>query len=196
MNILKKILLAVAIFASTGAAQATVISGKLNNVGYDVLSFQLNASTTVDFQNTVGILDASFGLFNNAGSLLIFADDSFVGTTASTKPHLTQTLAAGTYSLLITSCCAAIDEDWTFLSTDGVNKGAFYKSTSATLASVTAALGAFPQLGGASYQFTATNVVFASAAAVPEPASWALFGVSVAALGLARRRKAAALGRV
>jgi hypothetical protein len=194
MKILQKILLAIAIFATTGAAQATVISGKLNNVGYDVLNFQLNASTTVDFQNTIGILDASFGLFNNAGALLIFADDSVIGTTPSTKPHLTQTLAAGKYSLLITSCCAAIDEDWTFLSTDGVNAGAFYKSTSATLTSVTAALSAFPQLAGAAYQFTATNVVFA--AAVPEPGSLALFGISVAALGLARRRRTMAPARV
>ncbi|MEO7497554.1 MAG: PEP-CTERM sorting domain-containing protein [Massilia sp.] len=192
MNILKKILIAIALIASTGVAQATVISGKLNNVGYDVLSFQLSGSTTVDFQNTVGIFDAAFGLFNSAGALLIYADDSVVGTTPSTRPHLTQTLAAGKYSLLITSCCAAIDDDWTYLSTDGVNAGIFYKSTSATLTSVTAALSAFPQLGGAAYQFTATNVVFGTAAAaVPEPGTLALFGISVAAFGLTRRKSRA-----
>jgi hypothetical protein len=185
MNYLKKFFAAISILSAMGAAQAAVISGTLNSIGYDLIKFHVDTTTTVDFQNPTGITDASFALFNSVGSLLIFADDSSVGGVNSLKPRLTQNLAAGKYSLLITSCCAAIGEDWIFKSTDGFNTGSFYKSSTATLSSIKTALSEFPQFGGAAYQLTATNAIIE----VPEPGSLALFASSMAALLMVGRRK-------
>ncbi|WP_342118110.1 DVUA0089 family protein [Pseudoduganella sp. OTU4001] len=187
MYFLKKIAAAFAILAtvSIGSASATVINGNFNAHGYDVIQFHVNAASDVDFSFNGGYGDAMFSLFNSAGGHLITNDDS-----NSLNPHLTQTLGAGNYSLLVTYCCSLVNalNDNTYSTTDGFNYGSYWLGGTATLAGVTSYLDQSSWAADAAYEFTVTNAAVA-AAEVPEPYSPALFGVAFAALALIRRRK-------
>jgi hypothetical protein len=185
MNILKNITAALVLLASLGAANATVVDGNFNSHGYDVVQLHVDANSNVDFSYTGGYGDPTIALFNGAGAHLVTNDDS-----NGLYSHLTQTLDAGNYSLLVTYCCNIIGAlpGYVFSGTDGFNQGSYWFGGSATLDSIEAHLNQYNNAAGASYQFELSNAEVASTN-VPEPGSLALFGATVAALAIVRRRK-------
>lgn len=173
------------LFAVLGSAGATTISGNFNGHGYDVINIHLAADATVDMQYTGGYYDPVLGLFNADGSHIVTNDDS-----GSLYSHLTQTLAAGDYSIVATYCCSMVSAlpGATYSNSDGFNAGSYWFGGSGTLAGVQAYLDNSSWAAGTAYQFELTN---ATVSDVPEPQTMALFGVALAALGLARRQRRA-----
>lgn len=188
MNVLKKIsqkLLAVLVLASAvSSANAAIISRTFNANGYDVLAFNVASDLTVDFQFRDGWGDAMMSLFDSTGKHLISNDDA----DGSLNPHLTRSLAAGSYSLLVSYCCGIANalSDATVTYTDGFNSGRYWLGGTATIDDVRNHLNEFDMAAFASYELNMKN---AQIGAVPEPQSVALFGVALGTLALARRRK-------
>jgi hypothetical protein len=192
-NIRKFVLSILAICASVGAANAATITGTFNSASYQTISLNVASASTVDFLYTSGYYDPNFSLFNNADHHLISNDDS-VGVYS----HITQNLAAGNYTLLVTYCCggiAAVTPSATFATTDGFNTGSYFFGGTATLSSVEAFLQAqaYGGLNGMQFTIAVTNAEVGSVddpvTSVPEPQSLALFGLALGALSLARRRQ-------
>jgi hypothetical protein len=183
MNFLKSISAEAILLAAVGTAEAAVISGNFNQNGFDVISINVAANSVVDFSYNSGYGDPVFSLFDGSGNHLITNDDS-----NGLYSHLTQSLTAGNYSFVVSACCAFVGvlPGATFSGTDGYNSGSYWLGGSATLASFTSNLHA--GAGGSAYEFTMQNADLGSGD-VPEPGSLALFGASMAALSMARRRK-------
>ena len=178
-----------ALCASVGAANATTITGTFNAASYQPISLNVATASTVDFQYLSGYYDPIFQLFDGANNHLISNDDA----NSSLYSHLTQNLAAGNYTLLVSYCCNginAVQATSTFASTDGFNSGSYWIGGSATLASVEAFLNTNPyrDLSGEQFSFELTNAAVGTGN-VPEPQSLALFGLALVALSLARRRQ-------
>lgn len=186
MTLLKsftKAITAVALFSMLGSAGATTISGNFNQHGYDVVNISVATGSTVDLSYTGGYGDPMLALFDGAGAHLVTNDDS-----NGLYSHITQNLAAGNYSIVVTYCCNMISAlpGTNFSSTDGFNSGSYWFGGSATLASVQAYMDAFDYGAGQPYEFALTNADLTNH--VPEPQTTALFGVALAALALVRRR--------
>lgn len=185
MKILKNLFVAAALLVSLTSAEAVVVSGQLNNNGYDIFKIHVSSSSNVDFDYIPGRFDAAIGLFDSAGNLIVFGDDS-----NGIFPHLTTSLEIGNYSLMVTYCCEFVRTPaiYSFAFTDGFNSGVYYYSSDATLTGISAHLNSVgPNLSGVAYQLNLANADLVDAF-VPEPGSLALFAASIVALGMARRR--------
>lgn len=174
---------------AVGSVQAAPVSGNFNSKGYDVFTIQVAADARVAFSTTGGYADPTISLFSASGQHLITNDDS-----NGLSFRLTQDLAAGQYSVLISYCCSVIDAgalpDTSFADTDGFNIGTYWIDGSGTL---TTARNYLDQIGltdidasGASYALDMRN---ADIAAIPEPATLALAGLGLMGVAVGRRRQ-------
>jgi hypothetical protein len=188
MSLLKNLIkagTAIVLLSSLGSANATVVEGKFNEHGYDVVKITVAADSTVDFAFTNGYHDPIISLFNAAGAHLVTNDDS----NGSVFFHLTQNLTAGNYSFIVSYCCSLVNAltDNTGSGTDGFNSGRFWFGGSATLDSVQAFMAGSGNIPGATYRLTMSNAEVGTAD-VPEPQSVALFAAALGALAWTRRR--------
>ncbi len=169
---------------SATEASALNISSALGSGGYDVVSVTVATEGIVDMSFTGGgFTYASFSLFDAAGDHLITNEES----NSSYFPKITQTLAPGAYSLLVTTCCYSgslvLNQGGYLTNTDGFNYGYYFNSGNATLAGMAAYI-SVPNAHweGNPYTLTITG-------AVPEPQAYVMYLAGLGLVGAIARRK-------
>lgn len=174
---------------AVGSVQAAPVSGNFNSKGYDVFTIQVAADARVTFSATGGYNDPTISLFSASGQHLISNDDS----NGSLLFRLTQDLAAGQYSVLISYCCNVIEPGalpgTSYVNTDGFNTGSYWVGGSGTLTTARSYLEQvqpWEGVPGAAYALDMRN---ADIAAIPEPATLALAGLGLMGVAVARRRQ-------
>lgn len=123
--------------ASNANAIAVDLTGNFGATGYAVVSFTTASSGIVDLLYTGGFEDPNLSLFDASGAHLITNDDA-EGLLLPYYSRITQNLAAGSYSMLVSSCCEAWghaywDHDAVEEETDGYNLGSYLTGGTATL---------------------------------------------------------------
>jgi hypothetical protein len=184
-------------FLTTGTANAMAVSGNFGASGYDVINFSVATPGTVDLQYTGGYSDPTFSLFNGSGAHLITNDEDLDKN--SLYPHITQTLGAGNYSLLVSYCCANANyvgsEGSSTSLWDGYNNGSYSIGGTGTLSGMQAYLDLhyFDEssfyAAGSSYSLTVSDNVQVGAVPVPA-AAWLLGSGLLGLVGVARRKAA------
>lgn len=215
---LKKWLLGVllgacALWSGTAVGAPLSVSGTYNESGYGIIGFSIAQTTTLDFLFTGGYANPTFSLFNSSGDQggehLVTNDDADGGLFS----HLTQTLAAGTYNLLVGHCClsaiSAASSGATSAITDGFNSGTYWfggdnslwnmqaqNETAAALLALLKALGQPNPPGmvdvpfGESWSVQITDLGDAGLQLVPEPSTLMLFALALFGLLRMRSRQA------
>lgn len=123
--------------ASNANAIAVDLTGNFGATGYAIVSFTTASSGIVDLLYTGGFEDPNLSLFDASGDHLITNDDDD-DLAISFYSHITQYLAAGSYSMLVSSCCEAYghayyDHGAVDVETDGYNNGSYLIGGTATL---------------------------------------------------------------
>ena len=177
------------------SANATSVSGNFGAGGYDIINFSLGSQSVVDFTYTGGYVDPTFSLFDSSGAHLVTNDDT--SSPFNLFSHLTQDLAAGSYSILVSYCCDseqyAVINGASFADTDGYNQGWYRFGGTGTLAGMAAYLETAPSLFtagavGSPYSLTISDA--AQIGAVPIPAAAWLFGSALLSFGGIPRKRA------
>ena len=177
-------MLALGIVGTTNANAFTInASGNYGAGGYAVVPFTVATSGVVDMTYN-GLYDSTYSLFDASGAHLITNDDA----NSSYFPHLTQVLSAGSYSLLVSNCCAS----WNYAisgaaisSTDGFNYGSYAIGGYANLGAMQNYLDTYNYGSFAPYAVTIT-------VAVPEPTTYFMILAGLGLVGsVAWRRKQA-----
>lgn len=131
--------------ASNANAIDVDLTGNFGATGYAVVSFTTASSGIVDLLYTGGFEDTNLSLFDSTGAHLITNDDDY-DLAISLYSHITQYLAAGSYSMLLSSCCEAWAHAYwdhgaldvgegtvDLIGTDGYNNGSYLTGGTATL---------------------------------------------------------------
>ena len=188
LSLLCRSLLAATIsLVAVGSACAAInVTGNFNSSGgYDIFNFNVASAGNVEFTYTGGYGDPTFSLFNSSGAHLVSNDDSL-----GLYSHLTQTLAAGNYSLLISYCCSSIsyaaNNGATYSANDGFNNGSYWFGGSGTLAGMSTYLDSLGWNGNPPYALTIEGNV----QDVPEPAGLALMAIALTGFFVSRRKQA------
>jgi PEP-CTERM motif len=189
--------------ASNANAIAFNLTGNFSGTGYAVVSFTTASSGIVDLLYTGGFEDPNLSLFDSTGAHLITNDDDY-DLAISTYSHITQNLAAGSYSMLVSSCCEAYghayyDHGAVDVETDGYNNGSYLIGGTATLGGMQFFLDNSPYsalAGGEPFAMTITGDVanitaqVGTLSAVPESETYLMMLAGLGLVGaLVRRRK-------
>jgi hypothetical protein len=183
----------------SGHAAVTSIFGHWGTGGYSVVDFTVSTAGRVDFQYTGGYGDPTFSIFDSSGSHLISNDDDL--DVPSLFSHLTQILATGHYSLLVSYSAESISyaeslNGADFSYSDGFNYGSYWTGGTGTLMGMTSHLDSISLVNeGQAFALDiidTDNVVLGNNAN-PEPASLVIWGLGAlgCAVGAYRRLKKA-----
>ena len=188
---------ALAVLGTLGSnANALTInaSGNFGAAGYAVMPFTVTTPGIIDISYTGGFEDPTISLFDASGAHLVTNDDKAFLIDGDLNfdlfSRITQSLSAGSYSLLVSFCCSSLDyvtgNGSVYADVDGFNSGSFEFGGSGTLAGMQTYLDSDGYIVdaaiGAPYALTITD-------AIPEPETYLMMLVGLGLVGMAANRR-------